>query len=229
MLALVDFAVVQADIHYFIQNPNEKKGNDARATFIDDLASLLIYSNWEHIAAIGQACRASESSDDSEQMLANLGLLETSSEHCPGGDSVECLPIHPKCFSGTNTKKFYCQVCTYENRGLRRRNVVCCLVHSLMLCIHKSIQKAAGPNDTEEAPNVPLDPSMWCCNDKNLSCWEKVHSFYVKNNLWNCKPHPPPSSMVTKFSNAKVRWSVHCTKQRTRQKKALLASVEAKR
>jgi hypothetical protein len=115
---------------------------------------------------------------------------------------------------GTDQKSgFACQVCKFEERGRRLKNMVICTKHCLRLCARSYELKQILKVDGEE-----ISDYSWMAPDDTMSCWEKAHHFYIpkglfkgsgteKNQEWN-------STTKLKFVNAAVSSECYMAKRR---------------
>jgi hypothetical protein len=83
-----------------------------------------------------------------------------------------------------------CQVCTYEGRGRTYRGVNYCYKHATRACtaVHKDPSqqtelRLGGLYKKIKVPSGMMYDS-WLCPYPELTCWEKMHLFYMQRDLF---------------------------------------------
>ena len=81
-----------------------------------------------------------------------------------------------------------CQVCNYEGRGRSLKSVSYCYKHCVRTCtmVQPDIKETrkffiASRNAVMKRDS---DISKWLCTNAGLTCWEKMHQFYLPRNLF---------------------------------------------
>jgi hypothetical protein len=97
-----------------------------------------------------------------------------------------------------------CQVCHYEGCGRSLKSVSYCYKHSVRTCtlVQPDIKdrKAFQIGAKIAVMHSDADISKWLCTNPDLTCWEKMHQFYLPRNVFakstsakstsNSKDHP---------------------------------------
>ena len=193
-LGLLDMAMVNAWLHYKMVNPAVAKQRHARRDFMEDLANALFKEDWdyyqgvvvqnEHNLLTGLVKNVDD--NDSASAMSSGAILDDAEEETGLLVTKKCSPIALKQVMETRTQRmgYGCQVCTFEGRGRgTTRNVVICATHRLRLCVisqpaQKMLQKK-GPQVGEE-----LIDYSWRAPNKEWTCWEKAHKFYIPQGLF---------------------------------------------
>ena len=211
IMALIDFALVNAHIHYHMAHPALKKSKEHRANFMQILSDSIRNANW-HALQSNHHQRAAYRNQT--HMHANIvspersrvrNILGLSSET----DTNECILLHGQdtlCRNATSINcnprvtldmedelgskaKMYCQVCQYEGRGRVSMNVTYCYKHCIRACckvqddikLRKSIR---FPPRKAIPIHGGMDFSTWMCQEVNMTCWEKMHTFYLPHEIF---------------------------------------------
>ena len=184
-LALIDVALTNAEIHYYLANPNKKKDKNHRYIFRDSLAEeLLNYQASSRIvrgAAIGRGNSDLSNNDNSEESCnCNFTLVSKFVKKKPGPG---------RSYLGLN-----CQVCKWEGRSARTRSVVLCQ-HGIRSCSERRDNSKAPRSElldllakAESAPETYPSFERWYCLEAGLTCYEKLHKFYLPKKLFGPKP-----------------------------------------
>ena len=206
-LGLIDMAIVNAWIHYKLVNSEKCRHERARYEFMDSLANSFLEINWQDYyqnVVHGQT-------DDILRLLTldkrlqrqqkrwediHDGNLTTISSP-ENGISTLCAPIAvQQLMSGMRSKKkgLSCQVCSFEGRGGNITcNVVACPQHRIRACTiireDRNLKKKDGTDVTDYT---------WRAAMPRVSCWDKMHKFYIPKGLFRDKlpPTTPDGKMV---------------------------------
>ena len=127
-----------------------------------------------------------------------------------------------------------CQVCSWEEKGVKTRNVMYCTTHGIRACMG-TVPKPAENEDVKSRQRMigESDPESlgWLCNRREWTCWKKMHDFYLPKGLWtgNVKnpqsfdaKNEPPMRRVLKKSNLyklKEDWLIEKGVKANRNKK----------
>ena len=133
--------------------------------------------------------------------------------------------------------KRVCQICDYEGRGRRRTGVNYCPTHRIRACTLKNpdpksltlFSRHGVINDIV----FPKDTHGWLCPDSSLTCWEKAHSFYIPNGLFNIVDNDlhlcEDSPNVDFHKVSKINWSSSLYKERKKQLKNVMLPTDPSR
>ena len=200
-MALLDVGMINAEIHYFMVNPDEKKGMH-RYNYREKLCSQLFDTDWslyegmtnnDALEAMNEGQQRKEDSD--EETTTARGTKRKKRD----GDVVSCTPLMVNQYITTNPlnedteetpvktyKGVCCQVCSFEGRKTRTKSVAFCCNHGIRACLttpnlmsykNEKFQNAVAKSTDKEL-------AMWRCPDVSDSCWSKAHSFYIQQGLW---------------------------------------------
>jgi hypothetical protein len=210
MMALIDFALVNAYLHYHMAHPLLRRHKEHRAQFMQTLSEELRNANWHTLQtkhyqrSMPRSSKNTESGDDAKQSsrVRNLlGLISQPSdtlEHvghdllCRNVSSPNCNPRLCTDLKNQLTKEqSYCQVCQYEGRGRKQTGVSYCYKHCIRACGKvqddiRSYQNLGFTTSTKTHLKIHsnMDFSLWLCPDTSLTCWEKMHQFYLHRDLF---------------------------------------------
>ena len=229
-LAILDFALLNADIHYHTVNKVEAKKKYACYNFFKNLGHALIRTDWSKYI-MKQKQSYHYKSDDNESnttddiLINHLGVHKDSSP-CVSRDSIcsnsksitspNCNPIDIKSyFTGCQLtrKKMICQICVFEGRGRIQKSVAFCAQHHIRACLKSHPDHTATNKyyDSVTSTYKPCYDWSWICPDKGLTCWEKLHQFYIPNNLFTVATQEiTPNS----YYNAHIKRSCNLLKQK---------------
>jgi hypothetical protein len=182
-LGLMDMAIVNANIHWNLVNPHS---HDSQNDFINTLAEQLIGTQWQQHDGSVLANDAPDIFDSLNEGDNTSDFEEEGYELLNADQHIAGSVCNPRAVKqllvGHLSKKkgLGCQVCNFEGRGEGIvGSVVVCLKHRIRCC-----------TQTREQPNLKkLDGSYvtdygWMPQQKNMSCWEKAHSFYIPKGLF---------------------------------------------
>jgi hypothetical protein len=210
IMALIDFALVNAHIHYHMAHPLLKRHKEHRAHFMQTLSKELRSANWHALQtkhyqrSMPRSSKNTESGDEAKQSsrVRNLlGLISQPSETlehvghdllCRNVSSPNCNPRLCTDLKNELTKEqSYCQVCQYEGRGRKQTGVSYCYKHCIRACgkVQDDIRAAENLCFTTSTKshlkiNSLMDFSGWLCPNTSLTCWEKMHQFYLHRDLF---------------------------------------------
>ena len=209
IMALIDFALVNATIHYHMVHPHLKSSNEHRAIFMETLCSSMRSTNWRKLQEEHYRSQISCDEDVTNRhpnisipssVRRMLGLDKLNSN----GTSVQEEVISRHVSSPTCNPRWsddldvlsktmkICHVCAYEGRGRKYQSVNYCYKHGVRACtyVHSSwnplvletIRLGAQYKNIEVPPGMQFD--NWLCPHSELTCWEKMHQFYLKTDLY---------------------------------------------
>ena len=222
-MALLDVGMINAEIHYFMVNPDEKKGM-YRYNYREKLCSQLFDTDWslyegmtnnDALEAINEAQQSQEcSSDDNE-----VGTARRKTKY---NNAASCTPVMVNQYITANSpnedteearvktyKGVCCQVCLFEGRKTRTKSVAFCGKHGIRTCLTTpnllsySIDKFKNAVET----STETELAMWRCPDVSDSCWRKAHSFYIVRGLWGEESKLPGSNDHKTFRHHGVKVS----------------------
>ncbi|MGH7974639.1 MAG: hypothetical protein ACREBR_03870 [bacterium] len=209
MLALIDIALTNANIHYNLRNPEKHAEENGRAMFFEELANSLINKeiDWSSFRP-----RDSPSSVPQITLHADLSvndiLQNESALSCALGVDQNGIDDSLAIGSGTGAgacktvsyktleaelnitiprTRRTCHVCAYEGRNRRSSDVYTCRKHAAKLC-----HRTHSPRNLDtNAPvlhniitNQPVTDWSWLCPESSWTCWEKYHNFNLPQKLF---------------------------------------------
>jgi hypothetical protein len=195
-MALLDVGITNAEIHYLMMNPAEKKGM-YRSNYRERLCSQLFDTDWSlyesmtNIDVLKAMNQGEKADDDSYHSVTANGTCEKK-----GDETVACTPLMVNQYiaHGEDTEeapvKTYkgvcCQVCLFEGRKIRTKSVAFCGSHGIRACLTTpnllSYKDKYFKNAVEKSTKEEL--AMWRCQNVSDSCWSKAHYFYIEKGLW---------------------------------------------
>jgi Transposase IS4 len=225
ILALVDIAATNAVIHYFKANPDKKEEKESRANFMDELSDRLIDKStpWTQLNGSDNIGKGDATESLNEQgsidILQEMGIKVPLASIIPSTEQsvrnrctctptpIENLVPYKKKWSSV------CQICNYEERKMKWKTVLVCPVHSVRLCFGTYPDRSKGgiPIMRKDGNGESVSDYSWLCQDHDLTCWEKFHSFYQPNNLFTT---PANAANCDAFRFAKVRLSSELYKRK---------------
>jgi hypothetical protein len=147
-MALLDVAIINAEIHYFMANPDEKRGT-YRYNYREKLCSQLLDTDWslyegmtnnDALEAISEAQQSQECrSEDNEDSRNNRQTMKLDSSCTPlmvnqyitvNSANEDTEEAHVKTYKGVR-----CQVCLFEGRKTRTKSVAFCGKHGIRACL----------------------------------------------------------------------------------------------
>jgi len=207
-MALLDVAMVNAEIHYFMVNLVEKKGMH-RYNYREKLCSQLFDTDWSlyegmtNNDVLEAICEGKKDEDASDEQ-GGIRLQAMMNNNVPA-----CTPLMVNQYGTTNLQnedteetpvKTYkgvcCQVCLFEGRKTRTKSVAFCGKHGIRACRTTPNLMSYKDNKFKNAVETSTreELAMWRCPDVSSSCWSKAHSFYIASCLWGQQITAPPSS-----------------------------------
>eukprot|EP00978_Attheya_sp_CCMP212_P001189 scaffold2466_cov40-Attheya_sp.AAC.2 len=205
IMALIDFAVVNANIHYHMVHPILKQSSEHRAIFMQSLSLGLRNANWRqlqeaHYRGIGSQVGEQtlyENGRPNIHVRRMLGLEKPTEIVNPNTEDLLCRHVssprcNPRACTDLDLPKAgqACQICYYEGRGRKYNGVTYCYKHGSKTCVtvHEDshIQSSLRLGVRASLLKVPLgmDYSTWLCPYPDLTCWEKHHQFYERHDLF---------------------------------------------
>jgi len=208
-MGLLDFALTNAEIHYFISNPTEKKRKNHRYSQRIQLCNEIFEMDWNNYSEVGspifneQLQQQDNLRNDNDELQYSVTKHNQQATHfsmAPAeqlfsteDESMTCSPTGISAYikrtnkssdNGISYGGAYCQICFFEGRGQKSRNVVIC-GHGIRCC-----SVASGRTDTDFSKKALVDESTknWFCRNQSTSCLEKFHYFYLPKGLFGTKP-----------------------------------------
>ena len=207
MMALFDFALVNADIHYHMDNP-EKKGKgfaDHHHAFFESVANGFMDTDWTEYKR-QQRSQELDISDNMEQAALErkalelvgvlpesnsvVGKVSTMGEHVKSNcDPMDWSHIRNQLTNRSSRVSHgakACQICLFEGCGMRTKFVQYCSLHQIRACT-STAGIEMGEIDFVKNRNYRYNKCndwSWRCPDDSLTCWEKAHAFYIPQGLF---------------------------------------------
>lgn len=230
-MGLMDFALVNAEIHHYLVHPDKKKKRNHRYEFRCQLAQALFDTEWDTFEE--DDTFAAERRQDkeystttkrqatSENYLCEKERINKGFEMAPtvditslrGEDVADCNPVTVAAFlRRNNTNKTgltyggaYCQVCEYEGRPKVTRHVVICN-HGVRACVVVRSSKGETDLANKIASGDPDETKTWLCQNLGaVHCFEKLHQYYIPRGLFGSHP------TIKKDKNGCPRTQVLCS------------------
>ena len=222
-MALLDVGMINAEIHYFMVNPDEKKGM-YRYNYREKLCSQMFDTDWslyegmtnnDVLEAISQ--QHEEDSPDEGTVTGRDGKRNKKQD-----GTISCTPMMVNQYITTNNQhedneegpvKTYkgvcCQVCLFEGRKTRTKSVAFCSKHGIRACLTTPNLSSYKSDKFQNAVETSTDEelAMWRCPKVSDSCWSKAHSFYIRKGLWGQGNAPPVTSNHKAFRHHGVKVS----------------------
>jgi hypothetical protein len=213
-MALLDVGMINAEIHYFMVNPDEKRGM-YRYNYREKLCAQLFDTDWSLYEGMSNndALEAMRGEQEDVEEVRNFGPMNK------GNSIVSCTPLMVNQYITSNYhqddtdeapvktyKGVCCQVCMFEGRKTRTKSVAFCANHGIRACLttpnlssftNKKFQNAVEKSTKEEL-------AMWRCPMDTDSCWSKAHAFYIGRGLWR-QGSLPNANDVTTFRHHGVK------------------------
>ena len=168
-LCLVDIALTNAIIHYKMRHPDHKQRNELRAEFIEDIVNHLLDQDTDWRGKGKEDIIHQIEFDEEDRLFYDKAIL---GHYSPTLKKAQ-VPVQYCSWANLSENRRHggnsCQVCRLELRRDTVRKVGICTTHCIRLCT-LPLEKN-GENDYPE-----LD---WMCPDRDLSCSEKFHEFYL--------------------------------------------------
>jgi hypothetical protein len=115
----------------------------------------------------------------SQSFAEGVFVKEGSIDFCTG-----CSPVVAETFAGSQLSQRgkCCQICLFEGKGVRIHKVVTCQAHQVRVCADVSHEESDLVKYMTKYHGQ--DTVYWCCPDLDLTCWEKLHQFYIPSGLF---------------------------------------------
>ena len=197
-MAIIDFARVnayQTQLVWRKQNQNTIVERDPHRVFVSSLCVSLIQGSWQNDTVVMQSnvpmvFHSFNPDPDSHIAVEREPVCPsstTSSRYLfspPNPKIVSCNPSTPPAPNpGKRTRLANCVVCHFERDARVSKHSRYCKLHKVSCCIKSH---AILPNTAD-----------WACSE-NISCWDKYHSFYLKNQIFSYRGKMKPSSNACK-------------------------------
>ena len=123
----------------------------------------------------------SRESDEAEEEGEDEDEDEVVGEFCQ-----ECWPVVPDTFAGRSlsAKGRCCQICLFEGRGVNQMNVVTCKAHRVRVCADVILKPSPMVEWLIRRYKLKPEQLKWFCPNKDLTCWEKLHQYYIPLGLF---------------------------------------------
>ena len=139
------------------------------SAYCQSLCTALEGTNWDEY-----------NTQTNEEIIENLGKMNNIDHDVEQTDAVAStekgytiIPIKEMKGLGKN-----CQVCAWEGRNYRTKNVVLCVNHGLRTCFDTPHDMRCSNSLLEEASNKSTANELkWLCPDREKSCHKKAHEF----------------------------------------------------
>lgn len=166
-----------------LSQPNKKQSPASRAREI-----------LSEINAVYETEVLSDDSEEEESETQEDDVVSIESQSDESADEedlyeeycVECSPVVPDTFAGTrlSAKGRCCQICQFEGRGVQQSHVVTCKAHRVRVCADISVHPPKMVDWILKYYKLQAEDLKWFCPNRDLTCWEKLHHFYVPNGLF---------------------------------------------
>ena len=217
----MDMALVNAYILYKMVNPERCEGISSRYIFMDSIADTMMSNDWENFSVSDDGISNSRIFDE---LMGKRQDCATVGEGGGPKDSVSKVLVYSKdsatvecthnAVSGlwnqrSKKKGFTCQICRFEGRGDNIVKDVCwCGKHAIRCCSvvrkNKPVKKCDGTNMTDYS---------WRAPDETQTCWEKAHSFYIPNGLFDDVKISQVNKFQPVFQNLRLSSEVYKKKR----------------
>jgi len=210
-MALLDVGMINAEIHYFMLHPEEKKGM-YRYNYREQLCSQLFDTEWSQYESmtntdVMESIREGREDESQEATSISQGARN---------DCVDsCTPLMANQYlrSEESPVKSYngicCQVCLFEGRKTRTKSVAYCVKHGIRACLTTPNLSSFSNDKYKNAVLASTDEelSLWRCPAESMSCWIKAHSFYIERGLWGQSNTSTTTNNKQNFRHCGVRIS----------------------
>ena len=138
-IGLMDFGLANAEIHYFLANPEDKAATNHRYLFRDTLANSLFETDWTSTSSITDPIFDDIAGTQTALPRVNPSMVSPKKVSC-SPVSVSQYIKKNKTESGASYEGMCCQVCLFEGRSRTSRHVVICM-HGVRACTinHKGV------------------------------------------------------------------------------------------
>ena len=196
MLVIIDFAILQAEIHYNLAHKIHENRN--RVDWYEKMAVEMINTDWAKLVSMckeknEELYHASTSNhemdeNNNESVLQNMGSFL--SPIYPGkNQSDNCAPVLAKdIYNSVDGRS--CQICRFEGRGRKLGNVLYCTKHKVRCCssTHEDHTWMEIFKQTPNYNQLRCTDWTWLCPNKQWTCWDKYHNYYGPAGLFR-PPH----------------------------------------
>ena len=197
MMVIIDFAILQADVHYHLAHPNKKVGTSYRDNFYEHLANEMIHSDWNKMANEFTQTKPNSTAICQDSILNQLGIPISEIQDIVTGEcnmisnqqiANECTPISTSEVSNSKDGRS-CQICKFEGRGRKVSNVIFCKKHKIRCCSNVPKDISSSGIFKSGVTRYSCNDWSWMCPNKEWTCWEKFHDYYLPSGLFT-KPNP---------------------------------------
>ena len=204
MMILIDFGILQADIHYHLAHPELSESN--RVEFYENMADELINTYWSKL--VNDFMISHEMMDEVDEsddfFMEDIGCNPSNMINSRINIEINsiqsgmCVPIATSSIS-KSTDGQSCQICKFEGRGRKTSYVVFCQKHKVRCCVgthEEEINTNMSINKFKKVSCGLLDCSdwSWMCPNHDWTCWKKYHDYYYPKHLFsNPKPNSSPT------------------------------------
>ena len=242
ILGLIDMAVVNAFILYKMSLPKEEqKKRNLKHSFYDRLSTSLMKIHWPttNVTSLNTAnVKFFEDLTGVPQRRVEVhdevvGDLTPNSFKLPDSEVAknQCVFIAMSKFprKSDRGRGHCCQICNFEGRGdYIVSDVVMCMYHGVRVCAVPRPHKFDVPQQERkwQVPksgrggqwrDVPVQDQIvtdysWRCQDETLTCWQKLHDYYLQRGLFHDKkwdfgePGTPKYPVMQKFLSGCDIW-----------------------
>lgn len=219
-LFLCDIGFTNAWIYYKLCNPSKTKKYGSRADFFEAIAEQLVNPN-TNCSNVRVAPDAQGNSNEDRELPDaghGNGAMMYSGSNFP---SKTCIPIPLKAMNiRLSNKMRVCQVCHYEMRPHKWKSVMCCSRHGIRLCTEGRMSRKNSEPTLFKLNGSKVTDWSWT-TDSDLSCWDKFHSFYQPEGLFNSNFYVNVEQKKCKFAQCIYTSPLH-------QKKYNALGIEVK-
>ena len=226
MLVIIDFAILQAELHYNLVNSIDN-GKKKRVTWYETLADELINTDWENVVRSFQSRNEVfqganlQSPEDNLRTLHNIGACMTPmSKNCDNRRNCqECEPIAASTIYRSVDGRC-CQICKFEGRGRKLSNVNYCLKHKVRCCSNSHEDHTISNifKDTPTYEDLTCTDWSWMCQNRMWTCWEKYHRHYHGTGIFRL-PHNLSGTNKSVSLNQKHELVIRRNKENTLEAK----------
>ncbi|CAJ1939354.1 unnamed protein product [Cylindrotheca closterium] len=192
-MALFDFGLTNAELHYFMVHPRERKEKCHRYDFRDLLCQQLEDTEWRMYESASQEeimhklGGAFDTADSADADATNLVAGTITCKFIPSGSQPTTRGGKGK--SKISQKGKSCHVCNWERQYQKAKHVFFGQSHYVRACMEiPSIDYTKVPAEAskrrDEIQKSEPEELDWLCPNRNLTCWEKAHQFYIPKGLW---------------------------------------------
>ena len=191
-MALLDYGLVNAEQHYWMEHPNEKKADRKhRFTFRLTLCNQMHKANWTQYEKEWNQRRCHDTTGDNQEEVIDLENEDIASQPVDASECshVDCQTLKNKAGKQYSHRGRSCQVCIFEGRGYKCNNVLYCTKHKIRAC--PRVYEEPKQDWKEAIQNSTPTELEWLCPETGTTCWEKAHHFYFPRGLWGASDLRP--------------------------------------